>query len=106
MTREQRISEIMDELSCRRNVKMKKDRYRITDKNGKSVIAEKDGDRYISIDEFSQHIALDIIDDYRNITNGVKQIDETNIELSIKVLNAISPVATAFRSASGYGEDC
>lgn len=85
---------------------MKNDRYSITGRNGKSVIAERDGARYIGIDEFAQHIALDIIDDYRDIINGVKQIDETNIKLSIKVLNAISPVATAFRSASGYGEDC
>ena len=85
---------------------MTKDRYSITGRNGKSVIAEKDGARYISIDEFAQHIALDIIDDYRDITNGVKQIDETNIKLSIKVLNAISPVATAFRNTSSYGEDC
>ena len=81
-------------------------RYSITGRNGKSVIAERDGARYIGIDEFAQHIALDIIDDYRDITNGVKQIDETNIELSIKVLNAISPVATAFRNTSSYGEDC
>lgn len=85
---------------------MTNDRYSITGRNGKSIIAERDGARYIGIDEFAQHIALDIIDDYRYITNGVKQIDETNIKLSIKVLNAISPVATAFRSASGYGEDC
>ena len=85
---------------------MTKDRYSITGRNGKSVIAERDGARYIGIDEFAQHIALDIIDDYRDIINGVKQIDETNIKLSIKVLNAISPVATAFRSASGYREDC
>ena len=85
---------------------MTKDRYSITGRNGKSVIAEKDGARYISIDEFAQHIALDIIDDYRDVINGVKQIDETNIKLSIKVLNAISPVATAFRNTSSYGEDC
>lgn len=84
----------------------KDNRYRITGRNGKSVIAERDGARYIGIDEFAQHIALDIIDDYRDITNGVKQIDETDIELSIKVLNAISPVATAFRNTSSYGEDC
>lgn len=77
---------------------MTKDRYSITDKNSKSVIAEKDGARYIGVDEFAQHIALDIVDDYRDIINGVKQIDETNIKLSIKVLNAISPVAVAFRS--------
>ena len=66
-----------------------------------------DGDNVYNIDKKElKQIALDIIDDYRDITNGVKQIDETNIKLSIKVLNAISPVATAFRNTSSYGEDC
>lgn len=46
---------------------MSKERYTITDKDGKSVIAEKEDSRYISIDEFAQHIAMDIIDDYREI---------------------------------------
>ena len=59
----------------------KDNRYSITGRNGKSVIAERDGARYIGI-------------------------DETNIELSIKVLNAISPIVTAFRNTSSYGEDC
>ena len=36
---------------------MTKDRYSITGRNGKSVIAERDGARYIGIDEFAQHIA-------------------------------------------------
>ena len=85
---------------------MDKQRYGIVDKTGKNIIVKKDNARYIGIDELAQHIALDIIDDYRDITNGVKQIDETNIELSIKVLNAISPVVTAFRNTSSYGEDC
>ena len=71
---------------------MSKERYTITDKDGKSVIAEKEDSRYISIDEFAQHIAMDIVDDYR--------------EMSIKVLTAISPVIKAFRSNLGYGMDC
>lgn len=85
---------------------MERQRYTITDKNGKSVIAEKEASRFISIDEFAQHIAMDIIDDYRNIKSGDKHPEETDIELSIKVLTAISPVIEAFRSASGYGTDC
>lgn len=85
---------------------MSKERYAITDKNGKCVIAEKEGSRYISVDEFAQHIAMDIIDNYREIKSGDKRPEETDIELSIKVLTAISPVIEAFRSASGYGMDC
>lgn len=76
---------------------MKRQRYTITDKNGKSVIAEKEASRFISIDEFAQHIAMDIVDDYRNIKSGDKRLEETNIELSIKVLTAISPVIEAFQ---------
>lgn len=49
---------------------------------------------------------MDIIDDYRDIKSGDKHLEETDIELSIKVLTAISPVIEAFRSASGYGTDC
>lgn len=85
---------------------MKRQRYTITDKNGKSVIAEKEAFRFISIDEFAQHIAMDIIDDYKDIKSGDKNIEETDIDLSIKVLTAISPVIETFRSASGYGTYC
>lgn len=85
---------------------MARERYAITDRDGKSVIAEKEDSRYISIDEFAQHIAMDIVDDYRDIKSGDKHIEETDIELSIKVLTAISPVIEVFRSASGYGKDC
>lgn len=77
---------------------MSKERYIITDKDGKSVIAEKENSRYISIDEFAQHIAMDIVDDYREIKNGDKHPEETDIELSIKVLTAISPVVADLRS--------
>ena len=85
---------------------MGKERYTITDKDGKSVIAEKEDSRYISIDEFAQHIAMDIVDDYREIKSGDKHPEETDIELSIKVLTAISPEIKAFRSYLEYGLDC
>ena len=63
---------------------MTQDRYSIIGRNGKSVIAERDGARYIGIDEFAQHIALDIIDDYRDIT---KQIDSECISDSTGLRN-------------------
>lgn len=83
---------------------MDKQRYSIVDSTGKAVIVKKDDNRYIGIDELAQHIAMDVIDDYQDITNGGKKIEETNIELSIKVLTAITPVIEAFRSKSTYGK--
>ena len=53
----------------------------------------------------AQNVAMNILEDYYSITNGDKKIEETNIDLSIKVLTAIAPVIEAFRSASGYGKD-
>lgn len=50
----------------------------------------------------AQHIAMNVIDDYKSIIDGDKKIEETNIDLSIKVLTAISP----FRNGSGFGKDC
>ncbi len=85
---------------------MQEQRYNIVGKNGKATVVKKDDSRYIGIDELAQHVAMDILDDYQSITNGDKKIEETNIELSIKVLTAIAPVIEAFRSASGYGMDC
>lgn len=83
---------------------MDKQRYSIVDSTGKAVIVKKDDDRYIGIDELAQHIAMDVIDDYQDIINGGKKIEETNIELSIKVLTAITPVIEVFRSKSTYGK--
>lgn len=85
---------------------MQEQRYNIVGKNGKVTVVKKDDSRYIGIDELAQHVAMDILDDYQSITNGDKKIEETNIELSIKVLTAIAQVIEAFRSASGYGMDC
>lgn len=83
---------------------MDKQRYSIVDSTGKAVIVKKDDDRYIGIDELAQHIAMDVIDDYQDIINGGKKIEETNIELSVKVLTAITPVIEVFRSKSTYGK--
>ena len=81
---------------------MDKQRYGIVDKTGKNIIVKKDNARYIGIDELAQHIAMDIIEDYQDIIKCDKKIDETNIKLSIKVLNAITPVVETFNSVSRY----
>ena len=81
---------------------MDRQRYGIVDKTGKNIIVKKDNARYIGIDELAQHIAMDIIEDYQDIIKGDKKIDETNIKLSIKVLNAITPVVETFNSVSRY----
>lgn len=67
-------------------------RYRLLDEEGKATIVKKDKDRYIGLDELAQHIAMNIVDDYQSILDGDKKIEDTNIELSVKVLTAISPV--------------
>lgn len=81
---------------------MEKQRYVVLDKNGKANIVQKADSRFVGIDEMAQHIAMNVIDDYKSIIDGDKKIEETNIDLSIKVLTAISP----FRNDSGYGKDC
>lgn len=81
---------------------MEKQRYVVLDKNGRATIVQKSDSRFVGIDEMAQHIAMNVIDDYKSIIDGDKKIEETNIDLSIKVLTAISP----FRSGSVYGKDC
>ena len=76
---------------------MEEKRYRLLDEEGKAVIVKKDKDRYIGLDELAQHIAMDIVDDYQSILDGDKKIEDTNIELSIKVLTAISPVIKTYQ---------
>ena len=71
---------------------MEEKRYRLLDEEGKAVIVKKDKDRYICLDELAQHIAMNIVDDYQSVLDGDKKIEDTNIELSVKVLTAISPV--------------
>ncbi len=75
---------------------MEEKRYRILDEEGKVVIVKKDKDRYIGLDELAQHIAMNIVDDYQSILNGDKKIEDTNIELSVKVLTAVSPVIKTY----------
>lgn len=75
---------------------MEEKRYRILDEEGKVVIVKKDKDRYIGLDELAQHIAMNIVDDYQSILNGDKKIEDTNIELSVKVLTTVSPVIKTY----------
>lgn len=76
---------------------MEKQRYVVLDKNGKANIVQKADSRFVGIDEMAQHIAMNVIDDYKSIIDGDKKIEETNIDL----LTAISP----FRNGSGFGKD-
>ena len=71
---------------------MEEKRYRLLDEEGKVAIVKKDRDRYIGLDELAQHIAMNSVDDYQSILDGDKKIEDTNIELSVKVLTAIFPV--------------
>ena len=75
---------------------MEEKRYRLLDEEGKAAIVKKDKDRYIGLDELVQHIAMNIVDDYQSILDGDKKIEDTNIELSVKVLTAISPVIKTY----------
>lgn len=61
--------------------------------SGKATIVERKDGRYIDIEEMAQHVAFNVLDDYSKILNGEKKIDETNIRLSINVLNAVAPLA-------------
>ena len=84
---------------------MEKQRYKISDYAGNSIIALKEDDRFVSVGEMAQHVAIDILEDYRDIKNGIKKAEETDIKLSIKVLNAISPIAKQFTTESYFGKD-
>ena len=77
---------------------MEKSRYSVLDSSGKATIVERKDGRYIDIEEMAQHVAFDVLDDY-------SKIDETNIILSINVLNAVAPLAKYFRTGCAYGKD-
>ena len=84
---------------------MEKSRYSVLDSSGKATIVERKDGRYIDIEEMAQHVAFNVLDDYSKILNGEKKIDETNIILSINVLNAVAPLAKYFRTGCAYGKD-
>ena len=48
---------------------MEKQRYVVLDKNGKANIVQKADSRFVGIDEMAQHIAFDIIEDYKGRMN-------------------------------------
>lgn len=61
---------------------MEKQRYKISDDAGNSIIALKEDERFVSVGEMAQHVAIDILEDYRDIKNGIKKAEETDIKLS------------------------
>lgn len=73
-------------------------RFLLTDKYGNSRIAVKDeSDRYLKLEYFIEHIGFDIIEGYADVVNGDKKINETNLELSVKVLTALSSALKAVK---------
>lgn len=73
-------------------------RFLLTDKYGNSRIAVKDeNDRYLKLEYFIEHIGFDIIEGYADVVNGDKKINETNLELSVKVLTALSSAVKAIK---------
>ena len=73
-------------------------RFLLTDKYGNSRIAVKDeNDRYLKLEYFIEHIGFDIIEGYADVVNGDKKINETNLELSVKVLTALSSAVKAVK---------
>lgn len=75
---------------------MEKSRYSVLDSSGKATIVERKDGRYIDIEEMAQHVAFNVLDDYSKILNGEKKIDETNIRLSINVLQRRCSVSKIF----------
>ena len=53
---------------------MENQRYKISDDSGNSIIALKEDDRFVSVGEMAQHVAIDILEDYRDIKNGIKKV--------------------------------
>ena len=73
-------------------------RFLLTDKYGNSRIAVKDENgRYLKLEYFIEHIGFDIIEGYADVVNGDKKINETNLELSVKVLTALSSALKAVK---------
>ena len=52
---------------------MEKQRYVVLDKNGKANIVQKADSRFVGIDEMAQHIAFDIIEDYKSIIDAIRK---------------------------------
>lgn len=74
------------------------ERLILTDKYGNSRIAVKDeSGRQLKLEYFIEHIGFDIIEEYADVVNGDKKINETNLELSVKVLTALSSAVKAVK---------
>lgn len=74
------------------------ERFLLTYKYGNSRIAVKDENgRYLKLEHFIEHIGFDIIEGYADVVNGDKKINETNLELSVKVLTALSSALKAVK---------
>ena len=72
------------------------ERYSITDNYGTRIAVGDEG-TYLKLESFIEHIGFDIVEQYADVVNGDKKINETNLELSIKVLTALSSAVKAVK---------
>ena len=77
----------------------KHERVRVTFENKRDKIGMKvtQNAEPFFIEDYVQHVALDIVESYSKIERGEKKRDETNIDLQIQVLSSLSE---AIRSLS------
>lgn len=67
------------------------ERVVVTKHGTREICAVRDKELYTVFD-MAQFIALDVMDDYREIATGSKEREDTNIDLAMEVLTAVSQV--------------
>lgn len=67
------------------------DRVSVMRNGTREICAVRDKELYTVFD-MAQFIALDVMDDYREIATGSKKREDTNIDLAMEVLTAVSQV--------------
>lgn len=69
----------------------KKQRMQLSFKDGrKKAGLLTDNSEILYVEDFIQHIALDVVESYSEIDEGEKKREETNIDLQMQVLNSLS----------------
>lgn len=67
------------------------DRVSVMRNGAREICAVKEKEFY-SVYDLAQYIALDVMEDYREIAKGNKKREDTNIDLAMEVLTAVSQV--------------
>lgn len=69
--------------------KMKRMKMTFKD-GGKKIGLLGNNEEIIPVEDFIQHIALDVVESYYEIDKGEKKREETNIDLQMEVLDSLS----------------